>query len=527
MTTKGVIAAGHPETVRAARIILEEGGNAFDAVLAAVFTSAVVEPVLSSLGGGGFLLARPADGPFDGPVIYDFFTQTPKHRAPADEADFHPILADFGPVTQEFHIGMGSMAMPGTVKGLFQAHKDLCTLPMARIVEPAVVLARDGFTINCLQAYLFRVVGPIYLSSPASRDIFASADNPETLKGEGETMANPDFADTLDALAREGEDLFYRGDIAARVAADCQTGGGVLSIDDFKDYRVVKREPLAVEYRGARLYTNPPPSTGGILIAFALALLNDVDMKALKFGSAAHLERLAKVMELTNKARVESDLDQSAGEGDSARNLLDTGFLAAYKAEILGRPQAERGTTHISIIDENSNAAALTLSNGEGSGYIVPGTGVMLNNMLGEEDINPRGFHQWPPDTRLCSMMAPSLAIGMEGETEGVLTALGSGGSNRLRTAILQVLVNVLDFGQTLEQAVTAPRIHFERDLFSVEPGYDPALIDALAGNFPETQRWQELNLFFGGVHAVSFNPGNGQFQAAGDPRRGGVTEIV
>ena len=360
-------------------------------------------------------------------------------------------------------------------------------------------------------------------SAAASRDIFASADDPETLKGEGETMANPDFADTLDALAREGEDLFYRGDIAARVAADSRTGGGSLSMDDFKDYRAIKREPLAVEYRGARLYTNPPPSTGCILIAFELALLNDVDMKALEFGSPAHLESLAKVMELTNKARVESGLDQSAGEDAAAQGLLDPGFLAAYKAEILGRPQAERGTTHISIIDGDGNTASLTLSNGEGSGYIAPGTGVMLNNMLGEEDINPRGFHQWPPDTRLCSMMAPSLAVGLE----GVLTALGSGGSNRLRTAILQVLVNVLDFGQTLDHAVTAPRIHFERDLLSVEPGFDPALIDALARNFPETQRWQELNLFFGGVHAVSFNPADGQFQAAGDPRRGGVSETV
>ena len=268
MTTKGVIAAGHPETVKAAAAVLDEGGNAFDAVLAAIFASCVVEPVLSSLGGGGFLLARPAEKGSPDPVVYDFFIQTPKRRAA--DPDFFPIVADFGTVTQEFHIGMASMATPGTARGLFRVHRELCTLPMTRLVEPAVALARKGFTVNRLLAYLFQVVGPIYMSNTASRAIFASAEDPEDLKREGETMTNPDFADTLEALAREGEALFYRGDIAARIADDCKAGGGALARSDFEDYRVEKRLPLTVDYRGARLYTNPPPSTGGILVAFAL-----------------------------------------------------------------------------------------------------------------------------------------------------------------------------------------------------------------------------------------------------------------
>ena len=231
--TKGIVAAGHPETTRAAAIILEEGGNAFDAVLAAIFAASVVEPVLCSLGGGGFLLARPGDeGASEGhePVLYDFFAQTPKQKAPEVDLDFYPIDADFGTVTQEFHIGMASMATPGTVRGLFQVHRDLCTMPMARIMEPAMALARDGFTVNRLQAYLFQVVGPIYMSSAASRDIFAGTADPEDLKAEGETMTNPDFADTLDALSREGEDLFYRGEIASAIAGDCGSSGGLLSI---------------------------------------------------------------------------------------------------------------------------------------------------------------------------------------------------------------------------------------------------------------------------------------------------------
>ncbi|MCH7555638.1 MAG: gamma-glutamyltransferase, partial [Proteobacteria bacterium] len=274
-----------------------------------------------------------------------------RHEHRAADPDFFPIVADFGTVTQEFHIGMASMATPGTASGLFRVHEELCTLPMTRLIEPAVALARKGFTVNRLQAYLFQVVGPIYMSSAASRAIFASADDAQDLKREGETMTNPDFADTLEALAREGEALFYRGDIAASIAGDCKAGGGALARSDFESYRVEKRRPLTVDYRGARLYTNPPPSTGGILVAFALELLKKTDVKGLGFGSLGLLQRLARVMELTNRARVESGLGE-LDEG-AADTLLEPGFLAAYRAEILGRPRAERGT----LIPDISGAA--------------------------------------------------------------------------------------------------------------------------------------------------------------------------
>jgi gamma-glutamyltranspeptidase/glutathione hydrolase len=392
---------------------------------------------------------------------------------------------------------------------------------MRRIMEPAMALARDGFIVNRLQAYLFQVVGPIYMSSAASRDIFAGTADAGGLKAEGETMTNPDFADTLDALAQEGGDLFYRGEIAAAIANDCREGGGLLSTDDFEDYRVHLRQPLSVDYRGVRLYTNPPPSTGGILIAFALELLKEVDLKGLGFGTSQHLGRLATVMELTNKARVDSGLL------NATESLLDPEFLSAYKAQVLGKPHVHRGTTHVSIIDAAGNAASLTLSNGEGAGYIVPGTGIMLNNMLGEEDINPAGFHQWPEDTRICSMMAPSLAV----EQGGGLIAFGSGGSNRLRTAILQVVVNLLDFAMAANDAVNAPRVHFEGGLLNIEHGFDDDVTARLVADFAETKCWDERNLFFGGVHVARFDAagaaGGAVFEGAGDARRGGAAEVV
>ena len=205
------------------------------------------------------------------------------------------------------------------------------------------------------------------------------------------------------------------------------------------------------------------------------------------------------------------------------RALLDPAFVETYRRQVLGRPAAPRGTTQISVIDARGNAASMTLSNGEGAGYIIPDTGIVANNLLGEEDINPHGFHKWPGDTRMCSMMAPSLLAWPDGR----LAALGSGGSNRIRTAILQVLLNLLESGMTVECAVASPRIHFENGLLSIEPGFAETETAALVPDFPDTEMWQERNLFFGGVHTVLFDPAAASFEGAGDLRRGGVAMTV
>ena len=522
MTIKGAVASGHPETSRAAAAILAEGGNAFDAALAAACMACVAEPVLASLGGGGFLLARPNQGRHQGrSIVYDFVPQTPKSRAQAADVDFFPILADFGPTQQEFHIGMGSIATPGLVKGLFEAHRDLGFMPIGRIVEPAVALARGGVRMNEMQAYMFGVVGAILRSSDASKAIFESRDRPGELIGDGEVLVQRELADTLEVLAIEGDDLFYRGEIAHRIVDDCRGGGGYLTRDDLERYSVERRTPLTLDIFSARLHLNPPPSTGGILIAFALELLRDTDPASLPFGCTAYLGRLAKVMQLTNRARIESRLHELDAE-TAADDLLHPALITAYRGEVLGRPPAPRGTTHISVIDAAGNAAALSLCNGDGSGYVVPGTGIMLNNVLGEDDINPHGFHEWPEDSRMSSMMAPTLVI----DRDGGLTTLGSGGSNRIRTAILQVLLNRLVFAMAPEDAVNAPRLHVEDDKLSIEPGYREDAVDALARSFATVDRWQQPNMFFGGVHAVH-RDARGGFTGAGDPRRGGAVAFA
>ncbi len=517
MSHGGAVAAGHPDTVAAAAEILDDGGNAFDAALAALCAACATEPVLASLGGGGFLLARPAHG---AARVYDFFAHTPRRRRPEGAVDFRPVTVDFGATTQEFHIGLGVAATPGTVKGLFAVHEDLCRLPMTRIVEPAARLARDGVTVRPMQACIFRLVAPILLASPAGQALFAGAADHDRPLAEGETFRWPALTDLLETLAREGERLFYEGEIARTIVAAGEQHGGHLDTADLRGYRVERRRPLERTYDGALIMTNPPPAAGGILVALALDLL---DVKALRtggFGSPEHARLLARTMRLVNRARAESGLADDPEAAAAA--LADPALLAAYRAEVAGAPRAHRGTTHISVVDRVGNLAAVSLSNGEGCGYLADGDAFMLNNMLGEEDLNPHGFHRWGPDRRLSSMMAPTAAL----ERDGSLTALGSGGSNRIRSAILQVLVDLLTFRLPLADAVEAPRLHHERDRVDIEPGFPEAAIRAAAAEAMEHSVWPDRNLFFGGVHAVH-RTGHGGLAGHGDPRRGGHAAVA
>lgn len=514
MSARGIVAAGHPATAEAARLILREGGNAFDAALAALCAACVCEPVLASLGGGGFLLAD--DGRRS--QVYDFFTHTPKRRRQAAEVDFYPIVADFGGTHQEFHIGMGSIATPGVVRGLFRIHADLASMPLKELIQPAVELARQGVVFNAFQSYIFQVVSPIYTCHPDTLATYASPGRPERLVAEGERLRQPLLADSLEILAHEGERLFHEGEMGRALVENCRQGGGHLTLEDLTGYRVLERRPLQVDYHGVRIRTNPPPSSGGILIGFALRLLEELKSESHAWHSGERLCGLAAVMDQTNRARLENALEDMP-ETEQAARLLDPALLELYRRRVRGVPAAQRGTTHISVLDRRGRGASLTVSNGEGAGYLIPGTGIVMNNMLGEEDINPHGFNRWPRDRRMSSMMSPTLAHWPDGRT--VVT--GSGGSNRIRTALLQLLVNLIDHGQALEQAVCSPRIHFERGFLNAEPGFGRSALQALFEAYPEHCLWEDLNLFFGGTHSVAGNAAGDAFEGAGDPRRGGA----
>jgi gamma-glutamyltranspeptidase/glutathione hydrolase len=508
-----VAASGSAEVSRTAVDILEAGGNAFDAALGALCTAAIAEPLLVSLGGGGFLLALP-DG--EKPRVYDFFCQTPARKRPENELDFYPILADFGTAEQEFHIGTGSIAVPGVVAGLFTAHRELGRMPLRDIVAPAAVLAREGFRVDAFHHYVIRILKPIIEATAESLALFESPDRPGHLLSEGEWLRNAAAAQSLEALVQEGADLFYRGEWAERLATDCREHGGHLTREDLAAYRVERREPVVFRYRNGKCAINPPPSPGGCLVAFALAVMSDWTSGDERWGSRDHGLNLLRGMRAASVARHEYAMESGLDEA-KMRLLLGEDTVRAWQQGLRLHSLFSRGTTHISVADAQGNIASLTASNGEGSAYVLPGSGIMLNNMLGEEDLNPGGFHRWREGSRLISMMAPAVAE----LKDGTRFALGSGGSNRIRSAITQVLVNLLDFGMSLEQAVAAPRIHLERDMLSIEPGFPEDTLEALTGAVPRHHLWPDKNLFFGGVHVVSATP-DGRFDGAGDPRRGG-----
>lgn len=496
-------AAGHEETAKAATEVLDAGGNAFDATIAGFLAACVAEPVLASLGGGGFLVAHRKGEDIR---AFDFFTQTPLQKTTSDDVEFSAITADFGTAQQEFYIGLGSVATPGAVAGIFDIHEKLGRLPMTDIVRPAIRLASDGVPINAFQAYLLTVVEPIYIATSESRAMYCSGTGdpgslPE-IKSEGEHIRAPDFADFLQALASEGPDLFYKGEIAAKIR---NLSGCTINNRDLAEYRAEERMPLAANINNHQVSINPPPAIGGALISLALRMLDRFDEDFGEFGESEHLHRLVNVLDACNRARIESGIDFDPIAGAEAIE------------DIKDHPPAYRGTTHISVADRDGNVAAMTVSNGEGCGHIIPGTGIMLNNMLGEEDLNAAGFFNWPTGVRMSSMMSPGIMKTAAGDYIG----FGSGGSNRIRSAITQFVANMAVFGMGVSDAVSAPRLHLENSNLDIEPGFSERGLNALKSEHQNTKLWPQQNMFFGGVHAIQVSP-SGLVSGAADQRRGG-----
>lgn len=476
-----LVAAGHRVVVEAAHEVLGAGGNAYDAVVAAGFAASVAEPGLTSLAGGGFALVRTAAGE---ETLVDFFVDTPGLGAPAGgEPRFHEVIVDFGAARQPFHCGPGSIAVPGVLAGYLHLHERFGRADLATVVAPAVRLAEAGVELLPRQAGIVALLEPILLGTDAGRALFAPGGR---LLGAGDRFRNPELAGFIAGVGRGEHRSFADPDLAAALLS-VTADGGLMTAADLDAYRVVEREPLAVTWRGHRVLTNPAPSFGGRLIAAGLRRLDEVDLAPDDPGWAAALARAAAAV----------DRDRAA-------------ILAGDDPH---RPGSTRGTTHTSVWDAEGNAASMTTSNGECSGDVVPGTGILTNNVLGEEDLHPDGFHVGEPGLRIASMMSPTIAVDPDGRT---VLVVGSGGSKRIRAAVTQALVNVLARGLDPRSAVDAPRVHWDDDHVEVEPGLSAAALDALRDVGPLNE-WPDVNVYFGGAHLVV--PGVG---AAGDPRRDG-----
>ena len=495
--------------------MLREGGNAVDGALGAMLASFACEPLLTGLGAGGYMLVV---APGRAPVLLDFFVQTPGEGAdPASRAELVPVSVSFGDAIQVFNVGVASVGAYGLPAGLCEAAVRFGRVPLVDLVRPAAAIAREGVQLSVEQAYVVELLREIATATPECSALFA----PEgILLRAGDTLVQPDLAESLERLGSEGAAPFYSGDIGSAIAEWVTARGGMLTEADLGGYEVLDREPVRASYRGREVFTNPPPSAGGILIARALALLDEGE-------GPPTIERVVSVMERTQNERtseflaglddpgfVERFLRGDRGEGP------DTLRSGGGRAREPGRSGRLGSTTHVAVLDRDGWACSATCSNGSCSGVIVPGTGVHLNNMLGEQDLNPLGFHRHPVGRRLPSMMAPTIVLSGAGEPELVL---GSAGSNRIRSAILQTIIRAIDDRLPAGDAVRAPRVHFEDAMVYAEPGIDTR---ALQNAGRAIGRFRERNLFFGGVQAVAREE-SGAFSGGGDPRRGGAAIVV
>lgn len=528
--SRGVVSAGHPLTAEAGARVLREGGNAVDAVVAASLASFACESPLTGFGAGGYMLVCPPGRPEAAEVI-DFFVEAGGRDRADRTVELLPVEVDFDGTPQIFNIGPASCGVPGNAVGLSLALERHGSMPMADLAAPAAAMARDGVVISAGQAYLFELLTGVLMRYPEAKRLYA----PEgRMLDEGELFRFPDLADALERFGAEGPAPFVDGDIAAAIADEISQMGGRMSKTDFAEYQAGVRAPVGASFGGNDLITNPPPSAGGVLLAYAIELLGragrfDIEtvVGAMAAAQAARNEDFHGQLETIDcAARL---LDDKTLDETAARLAADPSVFATAAGQTRPADDLDRlgSTTHITVVDADGGCASLTCSNGTGSGIVVPGTGVHLNNMLGEQDLNPFGYHRYRPGQHLSSMMSPT-AVFRDGE---LCLALGSGGSNRIRSAILQVVLAATVGGLGVDEAVRAPRVHFEDGIVQAEPGVDPAGLESLERAGTPVARWNRTNWFFGGVHAASRDVGSADVPAAlaggGDPRRGGAVAFA
>jgi gamma-glutamyltranspeptidase/glutathione hydrolase len=500
------VAGANQLTADAAAELGAAGGNAVDACVAAALVAMLTEVGVCALGAGGFVTVWTAEG---NPVTIDGYMEMPGRGLPPDAfgGGDHRVQMDYGGGLETI-IGAGSVATPGGLAALAKAVDLFGTAPWSEVMGPVQDVARNGFPLSGASDFYFSFAAEaVFGVDPRSRAVVIKEDG--TWLRKGETVLVPDLAPTLEAIAAEGADLFYRGEVGAMISDHLLANGGILTRQDLEEYEARLREPIHTLFDGWEVATNPGPAIGG---AATTAMLRLAGPRCFDLTDAEHVDRAIAAQRAVMRFR-RSNLDGS--DHPDVDRLLALSAAGSWDA-LMGSPS----TIHVSAVDAAGTACSITMSAGYGSGVIAPGTGIWLNNSLGEIELNAAGYHAQTPGTRLVSNMAPTVAR----DTEGDVLAIGTPGADRITTALQLTLLGYLHGGHALEEAVAAPRLHVELgegDEYSVahEPGV--AVSDGHV-----VRPFDDLSMYFGGVTAA-VRRADGSLVAAADPRRDGSVVVL
>jgi len=490
----GVVAAQESRAARIGIEILDRGGNAVDAAVAVGFALAVTYPRAGNIGGGGFMLIHLAKTGQDVTIDY-------RETAPAAATATMFLDANGEPDPKKSRDSALSVGVPGTVAGLALAHEKYGSgkLSLADLIEPAITLARNGVDIVDDIADTLPLAQQRIARWHSSAPVFLNSDG--SVLAPGQDLLQPDLAVTLGAIARDGPKGFYEGPVAEKLAAAVRQAGGIMTSDDLKNYRAIERAPVRGTYRGYDIVSMPPPSSGGVHLIEMLNILEGYDVA--KLGRDESLHDMIEAMK-----RAYADRAVFMGDPDAVKmpvtGLMSKKYATSLRAQIGERatPSTEiragkpadfegRNTTHFSIIDRDGNAVSntYTLNFSYGLGLVAEGTGVLLNNELDDFTSKPGAANAYGlvgydanlpgPGKRPLSSMTPTIVLK---DSKPVLIT-GSPGGSRIITAVLQVIVNTIDFHMPIDQAVSAPRLHhqWQPDEVYVEPGFAPEVLEALA----------------------------------------------
>lgn len=486
----------------AAQEVADVGGNAVDCALAAALLTINTEPGVCALGGSAFITIW-SNG--EDPVTVDGNVAVPGKGLSAAQRKQGTVEVslDYGGGITTL-VGPGSVSVPGTLAAMEDAWKNYGRAPWRAIFQPTIRATRDGFRLSSACRYYLGYSGDLIFDRSEDGHKALHFDD-GTLKNAGDWIIVPHLADSLDAIANEGARIFYKGEIAQAIAGHCRAGNGMLTLEDLRSYEAIERRPLMTDIGEWHLASTPAPAVGGSVLA--AMLLACADLETRRWDKAA-LDQLIHSQRACLDFR-QRYLDLADDVGVEAARLVE----AARSGRLLSR-WTSASTVHTSVVDDSGNGCAITASSGYGSGEMPVGTGLWLNNCLGEIELNRRGLDAGPPGTRLPSNMTPSVA-----RRDGAVLAVGSPGADRITTAMQQFLINYMQFGMPLDEAIAHPRIHIDTSgdevQLKAEPGLDLPDVDLPITVFPG------LVMYFGGVGAAMYDNDDG-FAVAADPRREG-----